>query len=70
MDCGGGCRYFAFAFVGSSRSLLKRLTLSRLGGRLGGILSLAIHISPNNGPIEMIPSGKLVVDVLAIHCTL
>jgi hypothetical protein len=33
-------------------------------------LALAIHISPNNGPIEMIPSAKLVVDVLAVHSTL
>ena len=46
------------------------LTLSFPGGPLGGHLAVAIHISPNNGPIEMIPSGKLVVDVLAIHCTL
>jgi hypothetical protein len=48
----------------------KALTLSFPGGPLGGHLAVAIHISPNNGPIEMIPSKKLVVDVLAIHCTL
>ncbi len=46
------------------------LTLSRLGGPLGVLLESIVHISPNNGSIEMIPSGKLVVDVLAIHCTL
>jgi hypothetical protein len=28
------------------------------------VIAVAIHISPNNGPIEMIPSVKLVVDVL------
>ncbi len=43
------------------------LTLSCLGGRLGGILSLAIHISPNNGVINMIQSDKLVVNVLTMH---
>ncbi len=37
------------------------LTLSFPGGPLGGHLAVAIHISPNNGPIEMIPSGKLII---------
>ena len=37
------------------------------GGRLGGVLSLAIHISPNNGAINMIQSDKLVVNVLTMH---
>jgi hypothetical protein len=31
------------------------------------VLAVAIHISPNNGPIEMIPSGKLIYYVLPIH---
>ncbi len=60
--------------LGNRTTLLKlekiSLTLSRLGMHLGCILVVGIHISPNNGPIEMIPSGKLVVDVLAIYCTL
>ena len=38
-----------------------------LGGRLGGVLSLAIHISPNNGPINMILSAKPPYYVLPIH---
>jgi hypothetical protein len=46
------------------------LTLSCLVPPLYRQLALAIHISPNNGPSEMIPSAKLVVDVLAIFCTL
>jgi hypothetical protein len=45
------------------------LTLSCPGGALGGHLAVAIHISPNNGPIEMVPNQKLVVDVLAVHWT-
>ena len=32
------------------------------------ILSLLIHISPNNCAINMIQVGKLVVNALAIHC--
>jgi hypothetical protein len=43
------------------------LTLSRLGLPLDCHLALAIHISPNNGPMDMIPNAKLVVDVLAVH---
>jgi hypothetical protein len=46
------------------------LTLSPLGPPLDRHLTLAIHISPNNGPMDMIPSAKLVVDVLAVHWTL
>ena len=46
------------------------LTLSRLGKCLVSILSLAIHISPNNGAIDTVQSGKLVVIVLAMHCAL
>ncbi len=42
------------------------LTLSRLRGRLGGVLSLAIHISPNNGPINMIPYAKPLYYILPI----
>jgi hypothetical protein len=37
------------------------------GGRLGGVLSLAIHISPNNGPINTISSAKPLYYVLPIH---
>jgi hypothetical protein len=43
------------------------LTLSRLGRHLVGVLSLAIHISPNNGPINMILSAKPLYYVLPIH---
>jgi hypothetical protein len=43
------------------------LTLSFPGGPLGGHLAVAIHISPNNGPIEMIPSEKLIYFVPPIH---
>jgi len=50
--------------------LVNCLTLSRLGPRLDHILSLAIHISPNNGVINTVQSGKLVVNVLAMHCAL
>ena len=46
------------------------LTLSCLGPRLDRVLSLAIHISPNNGAINTVQSGKLVVNVLAMHCAL
>ena len=31
-------------------------------------LAVAIHISPNNGAINTVQSGKLVVNVLAMHC--
>jgi hypothetical protein len=48
----------------------KYLTLSRLGAHLVRILSLAIHISPNNGTINTIQFGKVVVNVLTIHCAL
>ena len=34
----------------------------------GPLLSLAIHISPNNSAINMIQNGKLVVNVLVMHC--
>jgi hypothetical protein len=43
------------------------LTLSCLGAPLVHHLAVAIHISPNNGPIEMIPTAKLVVGVLAFY---
>ncbi len=36
-------------------------------GRLWGILTLAIYNSPNNGPIDLLPSKKMIVHVLAIH---
>ena len=47
-----------------------RLTLSRLGVPLVRLLSLAIHISHNNGAIDTIQSGKVVASVLAMHCAL
>jgi hypothetical protein len=43
------------------------LTLSRQGGCLGGVLSLAIHISPNRGPINMILSAKPLYYVPLIY---
>ena len=43
------------------------LTLSRLGPRLDRVLSLAIHISPTNGPIDMVSVAKLIYYVLPIH---
>ncbi len=46
------------------------LTLSRLGARLVRVLSLAIYISPKNGAISSIQIGKVVVNVLAMHCAL
>ncbi len=48
----------------------KGLTLSRLGALLVRFLSLAIHIPHNNGAINTIQSGKVVVNVLAMHCAL
>ncbi len=63
-----GPRMYAL-LIGIGNDLLV-LTLSRLGMHLGCILVLGIHISPNNGPIETIPSGKLVNDILVIHWTL
>ncbi len=44
------------------------LTLSCPGTRLVHLLAVAIHISPNNGPMDMIPIAKLVASVLAMHC--
>jgi hypothetical protein len=41
--------------------------LSCPGTWLVRILSLAIHISPNNGAINMIQTDKLVVNVLTMH---
>jgi hypothetical protein len=46
------------------------LTLSCPGPHLDRVLSLAIHTSPTDGPIDMISSGKLAVCVLAMHCAL
>jgi hypothetical protein len=43
------------------------LTLSFPGTRLVHVLAVAIHISPNNGSIEMILSGKLIYYDLPIH---
>ena len=46
------------------------LTLSRLGTPLVRLLSLAIHISPNNGPINTVSNAKPISHVLPIHCAL
>jgi hypothetical protein len=43
------------------------LTLSCPGCPLVVLLELGIHISPNNGPMDMIPSGKLIYYVPPIH---
>ena len=43
------------------------LTLSCLGPRLDRVLSLAIHISPNNGPINMVSVAKLIYYVPPLH---
>ena len=43
------------------------LTLSCPGRRLVGVLSLAIHISPNNGQINMVSIAKWIYYVLPIH---
>jgi hypothetical protein len=46
------------------------LTLSRLTMRLLCVLTLAIDISPNNGPIGLIPSEEMIIHVWAIHFAL
>ena len=43
------------------------LTLSRLGGPLGGLLESIVHKSAYGGPINMIPSAKWLCYVLPIH---
>ncbi len=43
------------------------LTLSRLGGRLGGVLVSSVHNSACSGPINMISSAKRFYYVLSIH---
>jgi len=52
-------------WLGMQRSA--SLTLSCLGPRLDRVLSLAIHISPTNGPIDMVSVAKLIYYVLPIH---
>ncbi len=37
------------------------------GGHLGGILTLAIHNSPNNGPIDLISDKEMILHVMAVH---
>ncbi len=61
-----------YVLVKPNRALIahygrKGLTLSRLGPRLDHVLSLAIHISPNNGPINMVSLAKLIHYVLPLH---
>jgi hypothetical protein len=46
---------------------LPGLTLSCRGPRLDRVLSLAIHISPTNGPIDMVLVAKLIYYALPIH---
>jgi hypothetical protein len=43
------------------------LTLSRLGTSLVRHLALPVHISSNNGLMDMIGSGKVFTDVLAMR---
>ncbi len=43
------------------------LTLSCLGQRLDRVLSLAIHISPSNGPINMVSVAKFIYYVPPLH---
>ncbi len=43
------------------------LTLSRLTMHLLCVLTLAINISPNNGPIDLLPLEKMIPHVMAIH---
>jgi hypothetical protein len=52
---------------GGRESECLALTLSFPGTRLVHVLAVAIPISPNNGPIEMIPSGILIYYVPPIH---
>jgi hypothetical protein len=56
-------QYFVDIFCPST----KYLTLSRLGPCLDHVLSLATHISPNNGPINMVLLAKLIHYVLPLH---
>jgi hypothetical protein len=46
------------------------LTLSRLGVPLVHHLALFICISPNYGPIGLIPSEEMIIHTLAIHFAL
>jgi hypothetical protein len=43
------------------------LTLSCLGAPLVRNSAFTAHISMKNGPIRMIPFGKVFIDVLQIH---
>jgi hypothetical protein len=61
------CFFQGSTFFSSWERSCISLALSFPGGQLGSDLAVAIHISPNNGPIEMIPSGKLIYFVPPIH---
>jgi len=50
-----------------ARTIGRGLTLSRLRGRLGGVLESSAHKSAYSGPIDMIPSAKWICYVLPIH---
>jgi hypothetical protein len=45
----------------------RRLTLSGLGAPLVHHVAFLAHISLKNGPIRMIPSGKVFIDIFAMH---
>ncbi len=48
----------------------KGLTLSSPMWRLCGVLTLAIYISPNNGPIDLLLVKEMVLRVMAIISSL
>ncbi len=52
---------------GDKETKVDKLTLSCLGGRLGGVLESIVHKSAYGGPINMIPSAKWLCYVLPIH---
>ncbi len=54
-------------FESSKHGENRRLTLSCPGCSLGVLLVLGIHISPNNGPMDMISKGNLICYVPPIH---
>jgi hypothetical protein len=64
-----GPRLQSCGLITQCSTLLPCYTMHRLyiTVHLCGILSLAIHISPNNGPIDLFSSEEMIVYVLAIH---
>ncbi len=51
----------------SDSILPQNCTLNLLGPRLDRVLSLAIHISPNNGTINMVSVAKWIYYILPLH---